>query len=74
MTTATADRVASVMERYEAVIGIEIHCQLRTASKMFCGCSTAYADAAPNTHVCPVFLVLPGTRPVINGLAVDFVI
>ncbi len=74
MTTATADRVASVMERYEAVIGIEIHCQLRTASKMFCGCSTAYADAAPNTHVCPVCLGLPGTLPVINRRAVEFVI
>ena len=48
------------MERYEAVIGIEIHCQLRTASKMFCGCSTAYDGAAPNTHVCPVCLALPG--------------
>ncbi|MDP2350491.1 MAG: Asp-tRNA(Asn)/Glu-tRNA(Gln) amidotransferase subunit GatB, partial [Chloroflexota bacterium] len=74
MTTATADRVASVMERYEAVIGIEIHCQLRTTSKMFCGCSTAYADAAPNTHVCPVCLGLPGTLPVVNRRAVEFVI
>ena len=74
MTAATADRVASVMERYEAVIGIEVHCQLRTASKMFCGCSTAYADAAPNTHVCPVCLALPGTLPVINRRAVEFVI
>ncbi len=74
MTTATADRVAGVMERYEAVIGIEIHCQLRTASKMFCGCSTAYADAAPNTHACPVCLALPGTLPVINRRAVEFVI
>ena len=74
MTAATADRVASVMERYEAVIGIEVHCQLRTASKMFCGCSTVYADAAPNTHVCPVCLALPGTLPVINRRAVEFVI
>ncbi len=62
------------MERYEAVIGIEVHCQLRTASKMFCGCSTAYADAAPNTHVCPVCLALPGTLPVINRRAVELVI
>ena len=61
--TATAERVAAVLDRYEAVVGIEIHCQLKTASKMFCGCSTAYDGAAPNTHVCPVRLGLPGTPP-----------
>ena len=72
--TAAADRVAGVLERYEPVIGIEVHCQLRTASKMFCGCSTAYADAAPNTHVCPVCLGLPGSLPVINRRAVELVI
>ena len=74
MTVTAADRVASVMERYEAVIGIEVHCQLRTASKMFCGCSTAYDGAAPNTHTCPVCLALPGSLPVINRRAVEFVI
>ena len=58
--TATAERVAAVLDRYEAVVGIEIHCQLKTASKMFCGCSTAYDGAPPNTHVCPVCLGLPG--------------
>ena len=72
--TATAERVAAVLDRYEAVVGIEIHCQLKTASKMFCGCSTAYDGAAPNTHVCPVCLGLPGTLPVINRRAVEFVI
>jgi aspartyl-tRNA(Asn)/glutamyl-tRNA(Gln) amidotransferase subunit B len=72
--TATAERAAEVLERYEAVIGIEVHCQLRTASKMFCACSTAYADAAPNTHVCPVCLGLPGSLPVINRRAVEHVI
>jgi aspartyl-tRNA(Asn)/glutamyl-tRNA(Gln) amidotransferase subunit B len=72
--TATAERVAAVLDRYEAVVGIEIHCQLRTESKMFCGCSTAYDGAAPNTHVCPVCLGLPGTLPVINRRAVEFVI
>ncbi|MDQ1323534.1 MAG: aspartyl-tRNA(Asn)/glutamyl-tRNA(Gln) amidotransferase subunit [Chloroflexota bacterium] len=71
--TATVDR-AGVLERYEPVIGIEIHCQLRTASKMFCGCSNAYADAAPNTHVCPVCLALPGSLPVVNRRAVELVI
>jgi aspartyl-tRNA(Asn)/glutamyl-tRNA(Gln) amidotransferase subunit B len=72
--TATAERVAAVLDRYEAVVGIEIHCQLKTASKMFCGCSTAYDGAPPNTHVCPVCLGLPGTLPVINRRAVEFVI
>ncbi len=72
--TAAAERVAGLMERFEAVIGIEIHCQLRTASKMFCGCSNAYADAAPNTHTCPVCLGLPGTLPVINRRAVEHVL
>ena len=72
--TVMADRAAAVLERYEPVIGIEIHCQLRTASKMFCGCSNAYADAAPNTHVCPVCLALPGSLPVVNRRAVELVI
>ena len=65
---------ASVMERYEAVIGIEVHCQLRTASKMFCGCSTDYEGAPPNTHVCPVCLGLPGALPTINRRAVEHVL
>jgi aspartyl-tRNA(Asn)/glutamyl-tRNA(Gln) amidotransferase subunit B len=64
----------TIRERYEAVIGIEIHCQLRTVSKMFCGCSTAYDGAAPNTHVCPVCLGLPGALPVINRRAVELVL
>jgi aspartyl-tRNA(Asn)/glutamyl-tRNA(Gln) amidotransferase subunit B len=61
-------------ERYEAVIGIEVHCQLRTASKMFCACSTAYDGAPPNSHVCPVCLGLPGTLPTINRAAVEHVL
>ena len=68
MTTTVA------LERYEAVIGIEVHCQLRTASKMFCGCSTAYDGAPPNTHVCPVCLGLPGALPTINRRAVEHVL
>jgi aspartyl-tRNA(Asn)/glutamyl-tRNA(Gln) amidotransferase subunit B len=56
--------------RYEAVIGLEIHAQLLTASKIFCGCSTAFG-AAPNTHLCPVCLGLPGALPVLNRAAVD---
>jgi aspartyl-tRNA(Asn)/glutamyl-tRNA(Gln) amidotransferase subunit B len=60
--------------RYEPVIGIEVHCQLRTASKMFCACSTAYDGAAPNSHTCPVCLGLPGALPVINRRAVEHVL
>ena len=55
---------------YEAVIGLEVHAQLLTASKIFCGCSTAFG-APPNTHVCPVCLGLPGALPVLNRAAVD---
>ena len=72
--SATATPSADPLTRYEAVIGIEIHCQLRTASKMFCACSTAYDGAAPNTHVCPVCLGLPGALPVINRRAVELVL
>jgi aspartyl-tRNA(Asn)/glutamyl-tRNA(Gln) amidotransferase subunit B len=73
MSTA-APATADPMTRYEAVIGIEVHCQLRTASKMFCACSTAQDDAEPNTHVCPVCLGLPGALPVINRRAVEHVL
>jgi aspartyl-tRNA(Asn)/glutamyl-tRNA(Gln) amidotransferase subunit B len=62
--------------KYETVIGIEVHAQLRTASKMFCGCPTAApADGSdePNSRVCPVCLGLPGTLPVINRRAVELV-
>ncbi|HEX2625830.1 MAG TPA: Asp-tRNA(Asn)/Glu-tRNA(Gln) amidotransferase subunit GatB [Candidatus Limnocylindrales bacterium] len=64
----------AALERYEAVIGIEVHCQLKTASKMFCSCSTAYDGARPNSHVCPVCLGLPGALPVINKRAVEHVL
>jgi aspartyl-tRNA(Asn)/glutamyl-tRNA(Gln) amidotransferase subunit B len=72
--TETATRAGAVLERYEAVIGIEVHCQLRTESKMFCACSTAYDGARPNSHVCPVCLGLPGALPVINRRAVELVL
>ena len=56
--------------QYEVVVGIEVHAQLSTQSKMFCRCSTAYAGSPPNTCVCPVCLGLPGALPVINKAAV----
>jgi aspartyl-tRNA(Asn)/glutamyl-tRNA(Gln) amidotransferase subunit B len=59
------------MTQYETVIGLEVHAQLLTASKMFCGCSADYAAAPPNTHVCPVCMALPGVLPVINRSAVE---
>ncbi len=75
MTTASvAGGRSRALERYEAVIGIEIHCQLRTASKMFCGCSTAIDGAVPNSHCCPVCLGLPGVLPTINKTAVEWVL
>src|SRR6059036_1760692 len=56
---------------YDVVIGLEAHAQLLTASKMFCGCSTAFG-AAPNTQTCPVCLGMPGVLPVINRRAIEF--
>jgi aspartyl-tRNA(Asn)/glutamyl-tRNA(Gln) amidotransferase subunit B len=65
---------SAALERYEAVIGIEVHCQVRTASKMFCACAVPPRDAAPNTHTCPVCLALPGVLPTINRAAVEHVL
>src|SRR5918992_1609165 len=66
--SAIATRAAT---RFEAVIGVEIHVQLRTVSKMFCGCSTDVQDGPPTTLTCPVCLGLPGSLPVINRRAVE---
>ncbi|HEU5382617.1 MAG TPA: Asp-tRNA(Asn)/Glu-tRNA(Gln) amidotransferase subunit GatB [Ktedonobacteraceae bacterium] len=59
---------------FEVVIGLEVHSQLLTRSKMFCSCSTDYANASPNTHVCPVCMGMPGVLPVINQQAVAYTI
>ncbi len=62
-----------MQERYEPVIGLEIHAELLTQSKMFCGCRVVDSvEAAPNTAVCPVCLGMPGMLPVVNGRAVEF--
>jgi aspartyl-tRNA(Asn)/glutamyl-tRNA(Gln) amidotransferase subunit B len=70
----TATTASPATTRYEAVIGIEIHVQLKTASKMFCACSSDIAGAPPNSRTCPVCLGLPGALPVINRRAVEHVL
>ncbi len=59
---------------YETIIGLEVHAQLLTESKMFCGCSADYASTSPNSHVCPVCMGMPGVLPVINRQAVEYTI
>ena len=63
----------SIFEKYEAVIGVEVHAELNTASKIFCSCSTAFG-AAPNTQICPICMGLPGSLPALNKRVVEFAI
>ncbi|MDR1428472.1 MAG: Asp-tRNA(Asn)/Glu-tRNA(Gln) amidotransferase subunit GatB [Bifidobacteriaceae bacterium] len=60
----------TAMERFDPVFGIEVHVELNTATKMFCGCATTFG-APPNTHVCPVCLGLPGAMPTVNEKAIE---
>ena len=59
--------------QFTPVIGLEVHAQLKTRTKIFCGCSTGFG-APPNTHTCPVCLGMPGVLPVLNKRVVDYTI
>ena len=62
-----------MIANYEMVIGLEVHVELKTATKIFCGCSTKFG-AAPNTQCCPVCTGMPGSLPVLNGKVVEYAV
>ncbi len=71
MSPVVPEREPAVPEDWELVVGLEVHVELSTATKLFCGCANRFGDE-PNTNVCPVCLGLPGSLPVVNAAAVDF--
>lgn len=60
-------------EDYEVIIGLEVHAELSTKTKIFCSCPTAFG-AAPNTHTCPICMAMPGTLPVLNEKVVEYAV
>ena len=70
MTTMQLMPYDEALARFDPVLGLEVHVELNTVSKMFCGCRTGFG-AEPNTHTCPVCLALPGALPVVNATAVE---
>jgi aspartyl-tRNA(Asn)/glutamyl-tRNA(Gln) amidotransferase subunit B len=73
MAATKAESPVATASKYEPVIGLEVHVQLLTQTKIFCGCSTRFGDP-PNSNVCPVCLGMPGTLPVLNRRAVEFAV
>ena len=71
MDTSACQKGDLIMKQYETVIGLEVHVELATKTKIFCGCKTDFG-AAPNTHVCPICTGMPGSLPILNKKVVEF--
>ena len=71
MDTSVCQKGDLIMKQYETVIGLEVHVELATKTKIFCGCKTDFG-AAPNTHVCPICTGMPGSLPILNKQVVEF--